>query len=212
MNKTITGGLLAALLASQAVLAAPVKPSKSAKPDTTVYQVSAKSPQGDMGPRSMTIKGDFFYWDMDSPGIRLQAIKNSKGTFMVNSARKFIVEYPRGTLRDTPMSYVPGPIGNVQKFLQSQGARKVGTEKIGGKPANVYTYTESKTKWKCKLWVRPVSYEPLKLITTGVKATDTVTYTYKSYKTGVPVADSKFDLPKGMTMRKMPDYGEKKAG
>ncbi len=206
MNIRIAAALIATLVIPQAAVAAP------AKPDTTVYQVSAKSPQGDMGTRSMTIKGNNFYWDVKSPGIDLQAIKNSKGVYMVYPAKKLIAEYPKGTLRDTPMGYMPGPVGDVQKFLQSQGAKKVGTEKVSGKPANIYTYTERKTKWKCKLWARPGSYHPLKLVITGAKATDTTTYTYKGYKTGVEVADSKFDLPKGMAMRKMPDFASKGAG
>ena len=157
-----------------------------------------------MGTRKMTIKGEFFAWDANSPGLPLKFVKNKDGEFLIRPNKKVIGKYPAGTNRQSPYTFLPGPNGDVKSFLADQKAKAAGTEKIKGKSYKIYTYTEEQSGWKCKLWLDAKTTQPYKLILTGAKKTDQITAVYSSFKVGVPVSDSLFELPKGYAVRSMP--------
>jgi hypothetical protein len=84
-------------------------------------------------------------------------------------------------------------------------AEKSGEAQEGSKKCAIWSYVESETKWRCKLYLDRKSKLPVKLIMSGeTDKTDTITVTYASFKTGVEVADSVFQLPKDYPIRDMP--------
>jgi len=195
------------MLSVLAILVALCSGQSDAKPkiDTVVYQVQMNSPQGNMGTRKMYKKGDNFVWEADSAGIKMKFIKNKDGAFMLHPMGRFAGKYPPGTNRESPMTFLPGPAGDVKQFLDKNEAKKEGEEKIDKTLCDIYTYTEKETKWKCKLWVEQKTLRPVKMVMTGAKKSDTIDVTYISYRTGAVVADSRFELPKGLEIRPMPE-------
>jgi len=179
-------------------------PADSAKkPDTLFYEARLSCPQGDMGTRKMWMKDSNFTCEVDSAGLKRTVIKNEDGVFMVNLSRMRAAKYPPGTTRESPMSIVPGPVGDVKAFLAGNDAKKTGQEKINDKPCTIYKYKEKLTKWNCKLWVHSTSLLPVKLVMTGQRPQDNETVTYVTYKRGVDIPDSRFQLPKGITIAPM---------
>ena len=198
------------MLSVLAILVALCSGQSDAKPkiDTVVYEVQMQSPQGNMGTRKMYKKGDNFVWEADSAGIKMKFIKNKDGAFMLHHLGRFAGKYPPGTNRESPMTFLPGPAGDVKQFLDKNEAKKEGEEKIDKTLCDIYTYTEKETKWKCKLWVEQKTLRPVKMVMTGAKKSDTIDVAYISYKTGLVVADSRFKLPEGIEIRPMPEKKE----
>lgn len=195
------------IVSAVAILFALCSGQSDAKPkiDTVVYEVKMTSPQGDMGTRKMHKEGDCFVWEADSAGMKMKFIKNKDGAFMLHPMGRFAGKYPVGSNRESPMTFLPGPAGNVKEFLDKNAAKKEGEEKVGKTLCDIYTYTEKETKWKCKLWVEQKRLAPVKMVMTGVKKTDVINVTYISYRTGGVVADSRFELPEGIEIRPMPE-------
>lgn len=176
------------------------------KPDTLIYHVKMKSSYGDEGTRDMFIKGTYFRLDYHSAGMESTALKNKDGAFLIPSTRRQIGKYPPGSNRENPMSYIPGPQGDVKEFIKQQGAKKVAAEKVAKKPCDVYSYTDKSSQGSCKLYVNPKTGQPVQ-VTFAMKMKNKVfhrTITYVSYKRGVDVPDSKFELPKGIVVVPMP--------
>ncbi len=176
-----------------------------AKIDTTVYEVKLMSPLGDMGTRKMYKKGDNFVWELESAELKFKFIKNKDGAFMTHPFGRFIGKYPAGTNRESPMTFLPGPVGDVKEFLDKVKATKDGSETIGKKDCDIYAYTEPETGWKCRLWVEQKTFGPVKMAMAGKAKANTVDVTYVSYKTGVVIAESRFKLPEGVSIRPMPE-------
>ncbi len=189
-----------------AILVALCSGQSDAKPkiDTVVYEVKMKSPQGDMGTRKMYKKGDFFLWEADTSGLKLKFVRNKDGAFAINPFGRFAGKYPPGSNRESPMTFLPGPAGDVKDFLKKNEAKKEGQETIGKTLCDIHTYTEKETKWQCKLWVEQKTLRPVKMLMTGAKKNDWVDVTYVSYRTGGVIAESRFALPKDMEIRPMP--------
>lgn len=178
-----------------------------AKPkiDTVVYEVKLSSPQGDMGTRKMYRRGSHFLWEYESAGLKMKFIRNKDGAFMIHPTGRYAGKYPAGSNRENPLTFLPGPQGDVKEFLGKQKAERVGEEKIGNAMCDMYSYTEQESGWKCKLWVNKKDNAPVKMMMTGAKKTDVVDVTYQSYKTGVVVAESRFSLPKDIEIRDVPE-------
>ncbi len=170
------------------------------KADTLYYEVKMKSEQGDMGTRKMYMKGSRFAWEYDSAGLTVTVIKTEDGVTMIWPEKKRGWKYPKGSTRESPMSYLPGPAGDVKQFLAKNKAQKDGAEKIGKKDCLIYTYKEEVSKWKCKLWVEKKTLNPVKLVMMGAKPSDATTVTYVKYQRGAEVADSRFKVPKDITV------------
>ena len=180
---------------------------KISEPYSLKYQVRIKSSDfGDMGTRTLWIKGSNMRWEADNANFRLRLVKNNQGLFLIHPWNKMAGKYPKGTTRENPLALLPGPAGPVQKFLKSINAKKTGQETINKQPCNVYTYSEPICRKQCKLWVGTKSKKPVKLIVMGQKKkADTLTVTYISYTEGIKIADSQFEVPKGYVIRPMPN-------
>lgn len=187
------------------VLAAICCSQSQAKPiDTVVYEVKLSSSIGNMGTRKMYRKGNHFVWETDSAGLKIKFIKNKDGAFMIHPKGRFIAKYPAGTNRESPMTFLPGPAGDVKEFLAKVKAKKEGEETVDKTLCDIYTYTEPETTWKCRLWVEQKRLAPVKMQMTGEKKADTIDVTYLSYRTGAVIAESRFELPEGVEIRPMP--------
>lgn len=180
---------------------------RTSEPYSLKYQVKIKSSDfGDMGSRTLWIKGSNMRWDADSAKLRIRLIKNEQGLFLLHPWNKIAGKYPKGTTRENPTALLPGPAGPVQKFLKSVNAKKTGQETVNKQPCRIYTYTEPTANRTCKLWVSVKSGKPVKLVANGQKKKlDTLTVTYVSYTEGVKIADSHFEVPKGYIVRPMPN-------
>ena len=189
-----------------AVFLCPLQSRCDDKPRTVVYEVKMKSAQGDMGARALHMKGSDFTWDYETGNLKMHFIKNKDGAFIIQPFGRFIGKYPAGSDRESPMTFLPGPIGDVKAFLESNKAEKVKEEKLNDKDCDVYTYHEKVSGWNCELWVEQKTMIPVQLILKGIKPEQNVTVTYVSYKTGVDVPDSLFVLPKDLKIRPMPDH------
>jgi len=174
------------------------------KAQTTIYEVHLKSTFGDAGTRKLTLAGENFLWEVSSPGLNLKLIKNSDGLFMLGRT-KIAVKYADDDRRRSPMALFPGPIGDVKTFLKSNNAKPAGKEVVNKKKCVIYTYTQSTSGWRCKLWINEATYMPVQIQLNGPKKDDYVKATYVSYKLNTPVPASTFELPKGMRVRSMPD-------
>jgi len=100
---------------------------------------------------------------------------------------------------------MPGPVGDVKEFLAKRKAVKKRTEKSGKVTLAVYTYVDPRSGRNCALYVNDKTYMPTKLLVTGKEAAEKITAVYTSYKLGVPIPDSTFALPKGVSVRPMPN-------
>ncbi|MBP6964467.1 MAG: hypothetical protein KBC96_08680 [Armatimonadetes bacterium] len=182
-----------------------VQSTAKSKIDTVVYEVKLSSPQGDMGTRKMYRRGDHFLWEYESAGMKMKFVRNKDGAFMIHPTGRYAGKYPPGSNRENPITFLPGPQGDVKEFLNRQRAERVGEEKVEGRICDIYTYIESESQWKCKLWVDKKDFVPVKMTMTGAKKTDVIDVIYLSYKTGVVVAESRFDLPKDIEIRNVPE-------
>lgn len=187
------------------VILCPVSLCCADKPSTVVYEVKMKSAQGDMGARIMHMKGSDFAWEYDSAGLKMRLIRNKDGAFLIHPQNRYIGKYPAGSDRESPMSFLPGPIGDVKAFLANVKAEKAREETIDENTCDVYKYNEPVSGWKCELSVDQKSMKPVKLIMKGIKAEQDITANYVSYKTGEDIPDSYFVLPKDVPIRPMPE-------
>lgn len=187
------------------VLLCPVSLCCADKPSTVIYEVKMKSAQGDMGTRIMHMKGSDFSWEYDSAGLKMRLIRNKDGAFLIHPQNRYIGKYPAGSDRESPMSFLPGPTGDVKAFLANVKAEKAREETIDENTCDVYKYNEPVSGWKCELSVDQKSMKPVKLIMKGIKAELDITANYVSYKTGEDIPDSYFVLPKDVPIRPMPE-------
>ncbi len=185
------------------------------KPDTLYYQVKVKSGLGNEGTRDMYVKGANFRFDYDcgdaKSGTRVKstAIRNKDGAFLLPSSGRQIGKYPAGSSRYIPTSYIPGPCGDVKAFLKSQNAKKVTPVKVGAIKCDAYTYKDKTSNTDCKLLVNPKTQTPAQLlISNPVKGGKTFhrTVSYVTYKRGVSIPDSKFEIPKGVPIIPMRNH------
>lgn len=196
-----------ARIAGLAVLAAALWSAHAScanKPDTLSYEVKLKCKLGDMGTRKMYIKGSEYAWYVDSAGLKTRLVRNKDGVFLLHPMRPAAAKFPPGSNRESPMVCLPGPAGNVKRFLSANDARKSGEDKINKKACILYTYTEKVTRDKCKLWIEKAAMTPVRLVIEDPHPDRTVTADYVSYRLGCPVADSHFELPKGTQIQPMP--------
>lgn len=172
----------------------------------THYEVKLKSASfGDMGVRKMWVAGDKMLWEGKSDRLPLRLVKNDKGAFIIHPWHKIAGQYPKGSNRANPMVLLPGPIGPVKVFLKSMNAAKQGSTKLKSEMCDVYSYTETATNRKCKLWVGVKSGKPVQLLLQGKKhQQDTITATYTKFVVAETVSSSIFDLPSGYAVRPMP--------
>lgn len=176
-----------------------------AKPSTLYFQVKMKSAAGDLIDRhEMYIKGANYVWLTYTAGMKIKLIKNDDGVFLLQPMGRFIATYERGSERESPHYFFPGPMGDVKEFLSEVDAKKVAEEKLGKKLCDVYLYSAKITGRECKLWVDKKSGVPVKLVRIGKKPELNVTGEYVTYKQNVQVPDSLFKLPKGVRIVKMP--------
>jgi len=202
MNRRLIVSLVMVITATTSLVQA--GPSKPKATNTLFYEAKLSSPLGNMGKRSMYMKGSNFVFIADTPGIKLKFIKNQDGAFLIHNKGLFAGKYPPESNRNSPMAFLPGPIGDVKEFLAKENAKKQGTEKVAGKTCDFYKYTEKTTGWNCKLWVQKNTFAPVKLLMTGKKKNETINAVYLSYKLGADVQDSLFKLPAGIAVRPMP--------
>ena len=179
----------------------------SPKPYTMHYEVQLKSESfGNMGVRKLWVKGNKMRWEQKSARLPIQVVKNDKGVFLIHPWNKVAAKYPEGSPRGNPRALLPGPTGSPKAFLKQVKAVKHGRETINNKPCDMYSYTDTVTKRKCKLWVGVRSGKPVQLYMKGEQAKqDTITATYTTYEQGANVSDKLFELPKGYEIRPMPD-------
>lgn len=180
--------------------------AKTANVQTTHYEVKLKSANfGNMGTRKMWIKGSNMRWEVKSERLPLCVVKNRQGTFLIHPWKNIAAKYPENSLRDVPVTYLPGPSGSPASFLKSVKARLVGQKTKNKQQCKVYTYVEPLTKRSCKLWVGVKSGKPVELLVKGIqKKQDTFTATYTKFEQGERVSDKLFELPKGYAIKPMP--------
>lgn len=195
--------LAAALLVPQCVY--------GAKVPTLYYEAKLSAKQGDMGTRKTYIKGAYYYTETKVGNMTFRTVKNKDGAFMIHPMDRYAAKYPSGTNRDNPIVFLPGPTGDVKAFLAKMKAKKTGSEKIGDKPCDIYTYHEPVTELDCKLWVETKSSSPVKLVYVGKDKQTEITATYASFKLGLDVPDSKFELPKDIKIVQMKEPEKKDA-
>lgn len=171
--------------------------------NTVYYVVKLKSPQGDAGVRKVWVKGSNYRSETYIGKMPFRIVKNKSGVYMLHPADRYAAKYGSESKKDSPMSALPGPAGSVDAFIKSVNAKKAGQEKVGNKSCDVYTYTEKVTGYNCKMWVDPKSKDPVQLVILGKDNKPQLTATYVKFDVGIDIPDSKFELPKGITVRTM---------
>lgn len=174
-------------------------------PTTLHYKVQMKSSVGNMGTREVWLKNGKMRCNIDSARLPLTLLKNSQGVFLLHAWNKIAGKYPDGSVRGNARALLPGPTGSPATFLRSVHAKRAGSEQVGKRSCDVYSYTDPTTKRFCKLWVERKSGQPVKLWLKGtLRVTSEVTVTYLLFKEGEKISDSIFELPKGYAVRPMP--------
>ncbi len=181
--------------------------ARSPKPYTIHYEVKVKSASfGDMGTRKLWIKGDKMRWESKSARLPINIVKNDDGVFLLHPWNDVAAKYPKGSPRGNPRALLPGPTGSPKAFLKAVSAVKHGRETINKTPCDVYDYTDPTTKRKCTIWIAVQSGIPVQLLLKGEKGKqDTITATYTKFVEGANAPDSLFEIPKGYTIRPMPE-------
>lgn len=199
----------AVLIAVIAVIVCPQALYCAPSPDTLYYEVKLNGPTGDMGVRKMYMKGSYFLTESNITNetyaqMIFRVLKNKDGVFMIHPSNRYAAKYPPGSDRENPAVYLPGPTGDVKVFLSKHKAKKTGTEDVGSKKCDVYTYKEPVTTLDCKLWVDQKTGNPVKLQMKGKGGANSLqTATYVKYQIGASIPDSKFELPKNIPVRPM---------
>lgn len=179
----------------------------SPKPSTLHYEVQVKSASfGNMGVRKMWLKGNKMRWEQKSARLPICVVKNDKGVFFIHPWNKVAAKYPNGSPRGNSRAFLPGPTGSPKTFLKQVKAQKQARETINKQPCDVYSYVDTVTKRKCKLWIGVKSGKPVQLYVKGTRGkVDTITATYTTFELGANVSDKLFELPKDFAIRQMPD-------
>ncbi len=175
-------------------------------PRTLLYEVKLKSLSfGNMGTRTMYVKGDNMRWQGKVDKLPMLVIKNSKGTFLVHPWYKIAARYPKDSNRCNPGAYLPGPTESPKVFLARMKAVKTGQEKVAREMCDVYSYHSDDAGRDCRLWVSVETGKPVKLLMKGEKKkVSAIEATYTKFVLGAKVPDSLFELPKGYVVRDMP--------
>lgn len=174
-------------------------------PATLHYKVQMKSAVGNMGAREVWLKDGKMRCELTSARLPITILKNSQGVFLLHAWNKVAGKYPEGSPRGNVRALLPGPTGSTKAFLLAMKAKQIGSEQVGKKSCDVYSYTDPTTKRFCKLSVDKKTKQPAKLWLKGVmRVSSDVTATYVSFKEGEKISDSLFELPKGYAVRPMP--------
>lgn len=174
-------------------------------PMTLHYKVQMKSSAGNMGTREVWLKNGKMRCNIDTARLPITLLKNSQGVFLLHSWNKIAGKYPDGSPRGNVRALLPGPTGSPKAFLRFVNGKRIGTEQVGKKSCDVYSYTDPTTKRFCKIWVERKSGQPVKLWLKGaLRVASDVTVTYLLFKEGEQISDSIFELPKGYAVRPMP--------
>lgn len=150
-------------------------------------------------------------------GLRIMLLRNGKGVYQINQASNDGHKWPKEWERELPqqVNLIGGPQGDPQRFLKQVKAKRTGQERYSGRPAEIWTYTigdgKRGPKQTFRLWIANPGGQPLKLETRmpnprgGFNA---VSVDYKSYRWGMDLPDSMFELPRGakiVDLGKTPD-------
>jgi hypothetical protein len=138
-------------------------------------------------------------------GLRILLLRNAKGVYQVNQAVNEGHKWPKAWEKDLPASVnlTGGPQGDPMQFLKRVQGKKTGQETVNGRVCEVWTYSLGKKKGSgqiFRLWVAKLGKQPIKLETRSSTSRGTVNTTaieYKSYRWGLPLPDSFFDVPRG---------------
>lgn len=153
------------------------------------------------------MKGSYLRWDKRSgAGLRIMLLRNGKGVYQINQSSHDGHKWPKEWERDLgpQVNLVGGPQGDPWVFLQRVKAKRTGAETYNGRPCEIWSYsvpgTKKGTHQIFRVWMAKPAGTPLKLETrvpTPRGGFNTVGIEYKSYRWGMAIPDSFFDVPQG---------------
>lgn len=143
-----------------------------------------------------SVKGNKARADIAINGQIAIMLVTSDAMYMLAPQSKTGMKFPKvdaGTGSPAENMMMKDPRRTVDE-LKKQGAKKVGSEKVGTVTCDVYQMTPPGTKTTLKTWVRLSDGFPVKkeLKGDGVK----IVTEFKNYKKGMKLADSLFTAPK----------------
>jgi hypothetical protein len=146
-------------------------------------------------------------------GLRVMLLRNGKGVYQLNQATNDGHKWPKEWERDLPqqLNLIGGPQGDPKKFLALVKAKRAGTERYNGRPAEIWAYTmgTGKQKQSFRVWIATSGGQPLKMetrIPNPRGGTNVIAVDYKIYRWGMDLPDSMFELPRGA---RISDLGRK---
>ena len=111
-------------------------------PKTLVCEVKVVTAEGDGTIRKLFVKGTNWRGEMTTQGMLFRTIKNSQGLFTLHPSDRFALQYPTGTTRDLPQSFVPCPIDDFDGYFKRVEAKTGEQTTFEGKKCDVYTYDD----------------------------------------------------------------------
>jgi outer membrane lipoprotein-sorting protein len=180
----------------------------SAAPTTGILQYETDLVIANQPPRKMAqkiwFKGEKFRIQNDTPMGSQVTVGGPSGVFVMMPGSKEAMKLPN---KKPVKKGVPGlPFGDMARF---KNQKKVGTQKIGSYMTNIYeqdidvNMPGAAQKGTTRTWVTDSLPVPVKVVTKMPPNFQTTTV-LKSVKLNAPVADSLFELPKGMKIRTQP--------
>jgi hypothetical protein len=192
--------------AGAAPAAAPA--AKPAAPQTFACEIGVRSSTyGMVDSSKLWMKGTYLRWEKRSgAGLRILLLRNAKGVYQINQASHDGHKWPKDWEKELSprVNLVGGPQGDPWVFLQKVKAKRTGAETYNGRPCEIWSYTvpgqKKGERQIFRVWMAKPAGTPLKLETrlhTPRGSWNTVGIEYKSYRWGMPLSDSFFDVPRG---------------
>jgi hypothetical protein len=212
MRKGTMGTIWATLCAvglSGTALAAPAAPAApAAQAQTFACEWGVKSSiYGVVDTSKLWMKGSKIRMEKKTgAGLRIMLVRNSKGVYQVNQASNDGHKWPKLWERELPaqINMIGGPQGDPQLFLKRVKATLIRKDRYSGRPAEIWGYTMGSTKKGLKqsfrVWIASPGGQPLKLETRLPNPRggfNVVAIDYKSYRWGMNLPDSLFEVPSG---------------
>jgi hypothetical protein len=201
MLLTIAGGAGAAPGAKTAARPA-------ARADTFASEMAVRSSTyGFVDSSKLWMKGSFLRWEKRSgAGLRIMLLRNAKGVYQINQSSHDGHKWPKVWEKDLApqVNLVGGPQGDPHAFLQKVKAKRTGAESYNGRPCEIWSYSAPGQKKGerqiFRVWLAKPAGTPVRLETrvrTPRGGFNTVGIDYKSYRWGMAIPDSFFDVPAG---------------
>ncbi|MBD3379083.1 MAG: hypothetical protein GF408_01310 [Candidatus Omnitrophica bacterium] len=171
--------------------------SSSASAYTCSYTQEVKTPYSPPMVSKVWVDGGNMRIESSAGGEKYVLIMRKDGIYNYIPSQNIVTKVPN--MQGGTVAYLENPQEYIS-FLEGQGARKVGTDRVGPYSCDVYEYGGGRmSPGRTKVWVWQKENFPVKMTVDGPRG-NTTEVIFSDISVNKPIPPGKFQLPSGATV------------